>query len=62
MGRTTVFVSKIKDKSMFGEPSFETKETEWLTLEQFLEVGRDLHKPVVKAAYRQIMKKEKSSE
>lgn len=58
MGRTTVFVSKIKDGSMFGEPSFETGKTVWLTLDQFVESGRELHKPVVKAAYRTIMKME----
>jgi len=58
MGRTTVFVSKIKDGSMFGEPSFETAETTWLSLEEFLEFGRDLHKPVVQAAHRTILKLE----
>lgn len=56
MGRTTVFVSKIKDASMFGEPSFETAGTKWMTLEDFMSEGRDLHKPVVKAAYRTILK------
>lgn len=56
MGRTTVFVSKIKDPRMFGEPSFETSGIKWLTLEEFLTQGRELHKPVVKAAYRTIMK------
>ncbi len=58
MGRTTVFVSKIKDKEMFGEPSFETSTTKWMSLEEFVADGRDLHKPVVKAAYRTIMKME----
>lgn len=58
MGRTTVFISKIKDDSMFGEPSFETGDTKWMTLEEFLDVGRDLHKPVIKAAYRQILRTE----
>lgn len=58
MGRTTVFVSKIKDKGMFGEPSFETSDTKWMDLDEFISQGRDLHKPVVKAAYRKIMKME----
>lgn len=62
MGRTTVFVSKIKDTSMFGEPSFETAGTKWMTLEQFVEQGRELHKPVVKAAHRQILKMENLNE
>jgi len=58
MGRTTVFVSKVKDKNMFGLPSDETSETGWLTEEEFLDIGRDLHKPVVQAAVRQIKKSE----
>jgi ADP-ribose pyrophosphatase YjhB (NUDIX family) len=59
LGRTTVFVAKIKDPEMFGDPHFETKETKWMTPEQFQSEGRDLHKPVVKAAVRYIEKKEK---
>lgn len=51
MGRTTVYVAKVKDRAMFGEPSFETEETAWMTLKEFLEVGRNLHRPVVQAAY-----------
>ena len=51
MGRTTVYVAKIKDRIMFGEPSFETAETTWLTLDEFMEIGRELHRPVVQAAH-----------
>lgn len=51
MGRTSVFVSKVIWRSMFGQPSDETDETMWLTLEEFNMVGRELHRPVVKAAY-----------
>ena len=58
LGRTTVYVGKIKDKNMFGEPSSETSKVLWLTLEEFLIQGRDLHKPIVQAAHRFIMKKE----
>jgi hypothetical protein len=54
MGRTTVFIAEVKDVNMFGEPHFETKETVWLTPSEFNEQGRDLHKPVVKAAVRLI--------
>jgi 8-oxo-dGTP pyrophosphatase MutT (NUDIX family) len=56
MGRTTIFVAQIKDKDMFGEPHFETKEVTWMTPEQFQKEGRDLHKPVIKAAVRKITK------
>jgi len=62
MGRTSVFVSKIKDTTMFGEPSFETADTKWMTLDEFVDIGRELHKPVVKAAYRQILKMEQMTD
>jgi len=58
MGRTTVFLAKIKDRNMFGLPDEETAETTWMTLEQFMADGRDLHKPVVQAVYRQICRNE----
>lgn len=54
LGRTTVYLAHIKDKSMFGDPCFETGSVKWLTPEQFQEEGRDLHKPVVKAALRKL--------
>lgn len=54
MGRTTIYVAKIKSRDMFGEPSFETADTTWMTVEQFDQLGRDLHRPVVRAAYRKI--------
>jgi len=56
LGRTTVFVAGIKDKEMFGDPHYETGSVAWLTLEGFMEKGRDLHKPIVKAAFRKIQK------
>jgi 8-oxo-dGTP pyrophosphatase MutT (NUDIX family) len=54
LGRTHVFICKIKDPEMFGEPHFETAETKWMTPEEFQAEGRDLHKPVVKATVRYI--------
>lgn len=56
LGRTTFFICKIKNKDMFGEPHFETKEIKWMTPKEFYEIGRELHKPVVKAAERLIEK------
>jgi 8-oxo-dGTP pyrophosphatase MutT (NUDIX family) len=56
LGRTTVFVARIKDKDMFGDPHFETGGVRWMTLDEFLADGRDLHKPIVKAANRKILK------
>jgi 8-oxo-dGTP pyrophosphatase MutT (NUDIX family) len=60
MGRTTIYIALIKDVDMFGDPVDETERVEWMTLEQFQEVGRELHKPVVKSAHR-LMKKVLSS-
>lgn len=58
MGRTSIFVAKMKDKKMFGDPNFETSEVKWMTAEQFDDIGRDLHKPIIKAAVRLIKDKE----
>lgn len=58
MGRTTIYYGKVKNKDVFGQPSFETSDVKWLTLDEFLETGRELHRPVVKAAYRAIAKRE----
>jgi 8-oxo-dGTP pyrophosphatase MutT (NUDIX family) len=54
MGRTAVYVAKVKDKSMFGLPSDETSDVKWLSLEDFQYDGRSLHYPVVQAAVRKI--------
>ena len=54
MGRTTVFISKVKNKDMFGLPSDETSDVTWMTEDEFMDSGRDLHKPVVQACVRQI--------
>lgn len=54
----TIYMGKVKDKELFGVPSFETEGTVWLTLEQFMEQGRMLHKPIIQAAHRKITKKE----
>jgi 8-oxo-dGTP pyrophosphatase MutT (NUDIX family) len=58
MGRTMVFVCKIKDKDMFGIPGDETGDTTWFSPEQFQDEGRILHKPVISAAARLIKKLE----
>lgn len=56
LGRTTIFIAEVEDQDAFGDPHFETSETKWMTLEEFLKEGRDLHRPVVKAAHRKIKK------
>jgi 8-oxo-dGTP pyrophosphatase MutT (NUDIX family) len=59
LGRTTVFVCKIKDKAMFGLPDFEVESTHWMTLEQFLEQGRQLHHAVIRDVHDFIRRLEK---
>lgn len=59
LGRTYVYVAKIKDKNAFGDPHFETGSTSWMNLSEFLSEGRELHRPVIKAAYRLIVNREK---
>ncbi len=54
LGRTDVYVCKVKDRDLFGLPSDETESTKWMTLEDFLNEGRLLHKPVVQACIRAI--------
>jgi 8-oxo-dGTP pyrophosphatase MutT (NUDIX family) len=54
MGRTTVYIAKMKDRAMFGEPSFEAEAVAWMTHEDFSRIGRELHRPVVDAAVRMI--------
>ncbi len=58
LGRTDMFVVKINDPDMFGDPDHETGSTRWMTPEEFQAEGRGLHKPVVKAAVRFIEEKE----
>lgn len=54
LGRTDIFIAKVKDPKLFGDFHFETKRTVWLTPEEFQQQGRDLHKPIIKAAVRYI--------
>jgi 8-oxo-dGTP pyrophosphatase MutT (NUDIX family) len=58
LGRTTVYISKVKDRVNFDEPHYETDETTWLTCDQFLKEGRDLHKDIVQLAEQVIRKEE----
>lgn len=58
MGRTTIFVVKVKDRDMFGSPGYETEDVAWLTEDQFIAEGRTLHIPTVQASLRTIRKLE----
>lgn len=50
LGRTEVFLARITDPNDFAEPHYETGETKWMSAEEFKQEGRDIHRPIVKAA------------
>lgn len=55
LGRTSVYIAEIKDKTLFGEPCFETGDTVWMTLPEFDLVGRSLHLHILQDATRTIL-------
>ncbi len=59
LGRTRVYVAKIKDPKMFGDPQFETGAVKWMSPDEFDDTGRSLHRAIVKAAARWIKETEK---
>lgn len=61
LGRTTVFIAKVKDKEFFGQPNFEVDKTAWMTYEEFMESGRELHQGFVEEAYKRIVELESKS-
>lgn len=58
LGRTDVFMCQIKDPKLFGIPTTpdEVQTVLWLTPDEFMTQGRQLHKHVVRAATRAIQK------
>ena len=56
LGRMTVYVAEVIDPAAdkFGDPVKETAAVKWMTPEEFQAEGRDLHKPIIKAALRSI--------
>lgn len=58
LGRTTVYVAKVKNDHDFDEPHYETAATGWLTCDGFMKVGRELHKEIVQLAEQVIRKEE----
>lgn len=51
LGRTTIYTAEIIDESKFNPPHFETSETRWMSLTDFLQHGRKLHQYIVCIAY-----------
>jgi 8-oxo-dGTP pyrophosphatase MutT (NUDIX family) len=51
LGRTHIHICEVKTRDKFDEPHYETESTHWLTLEEFENSGRELHRPVIREAY-----------
>ena len=54
LGYTEIYYTEVYDKEDFGEFTYETGETKWMTIDEFLATGRGIHKPIVKAFARAI--------
>lgn len=50
--RMKVYVGEVKDISAFDQPHYETKETVWLTLEEFKKKGRHTHVKIMETIAR----------
>lgn len=53
LGRTHMFVALVDttDLALYDEPHFETQEVLWMTRQQFMQHGRDIHRPVVDSLF-----------
>lgn len=51
LGRTYMYICEVKDKDDFDDPHYETESTHWMTLEEFEERGRELHRPIIREAH-----------
>lgn len=62
LGKIHVYLCRVKDKELFGDPDYETGAVTWMTLDEFMADGRDIHRPIVQAAHRWITRNENESE
>lgn len=58
LGRMSIYVCRIEDVHLFGIPGEETGAVDWMTMDQFKREGRELHLPIVSAAYSEICDRE----
>ena len=49
-----IYACEVYNMKDFDKPHFETGDTQWMTAEEFDQVGRDIHKTIVKAASRKL--------
>lgn len=57
LGRMHIYTVEVSSLTDFKQPHYETGQVGWLTIDQFLEIGRDLHHAVVERVYSQITRK-----
>jgi 8-oxo-dGTP pyrophosphatase MutT (NUDIX family) len=50
LGKTFVYICEVKSIEHFDPFHFETGDTVWLTRDEFIEYGRDIHQALVRAA------------
>lgn len=50
-GEISFYICEVNDPHQFDEPCFETGETKWLTLEEYLDIGREWQKEIVRDAF-----------
>lgn len=50
LGRTHVYAAIVECKDDFGEFHFETSDTKWFTVDEFMRTGRDIHRNIVRHA------------
>jgi len=55
LGRTNVYAIQVADKARFDRYSNETESTMWMTYDEFMQSGRELHKVVVEMLYNRIV-------
>lgn len=59
LGRTSMYLAKVENPAMFMPfDKREVEETRWMTLNEFLNEGRELHKDVVIEAHKKILERE----
>lgn len=53
LGNHHIYIAEVHsmDRSAFGPVTFETGDTKWMELDEFLDIGRPLHKSIVKKSF-----------
>lgn len=58
LGYTEIFFGKIRDKDDFTGTTYETGETTWMNLDEFIKNGRTIHIPIIRSFIRAATKVE----